>query len=164
MDAPTPQAGAVTVAPDTGHERFALHAPRVALLLAVALVTYLLFPTSAAVDSPIFEIGSVATQTVIAPFGFTVRKSDADLHEEREQLARSAKPIFDYSPAALDSSQQQLSALMRSVAAAVDSAGRRNEGAAAMHAAMTRGLALTPAEGAYLARTDRRRALQDAVH
>ena len=104
MDARIPQSGAVTVAPDTGHERFALHAPRIALLLAVALVTYLLFPTSAAVDSPIFEIGSVATQNVIAPFGFTVRKSETDLRDEREQLARSAKPIFDYSAAALDSS------------------------------------------------------------
>ncbi|HEV7704007.1 MAG TPA: HDIG domain-containing protein [Gemmatimonadaceae bacterium] len=164
MDARIPQSGAVIVAPDTGHEKFALHGPRIALLLAVALVTYLLFPTSAAVDSPIFEIGSVATQNVIAPFAFTVRKSETDLREEREQLARSAKPIFDYSPAALDSSQQQLSALMRSVAMAVDSGGKRNEAAAAMRAAMSRGLALTPAEGAYLARADRRRALQDAVH
>ena len=164
MDARIPQSGAVTVAPDTGHERFALHAPRIALLLAVALVTYLLFPTSAAVDSPIFEIGSVATQNVIAPFGFTVRKSETDLRDEREQLARSAKPIFDYSAAALDSSQQQLSALMRSIATAVDSAGRRNEAVAAMRVAMGRGLALTPAEGTYLARADRRRALQEAVH
>ncbi|HLB09371.1 MAG TPA: hypothetical protein VK617_07535, partial [Gemmatimonadaceae bacterium] len=66
MDARTQPSGTVTVAPDTGQERFALHAPRVALLLVVALLTYLLFPTSAAVDSPIFEIGSVATQNVIA--------------------------------------------------------------------------------------------------
>jgi putative nucleotidyltransferase with HDIG domain len=164
MDARLSQAGAVTVAPDTGHERFALHAPRVALLLVVALVTYLLFPTSAAVDSPIFEIGSVATQNVIAPFAFTVRKSDADLREERDQLARSAKPIFEYSSAALDSSQQQLAMLMRSIGAAADSAGKRNEGAAAMHAAMEHGLALTAPEGAYIARPDRRRALQEAVH
>jgi len=103
MDERIPHSGAVTVAPDTGHERFALHAPRVALLIAVALITYLLFPTSAAVDSPIFEIGSVATQNVIAPFGFVVPKSMTDLHDEREQLARSAKPIFVYSSAALDS-------------------------------------------------------------
>ncbi|MDQ2766584.1 MAG: HDIG domain-containing protein, partial [Gemmatimonadota bacterium] len=77
--------------------------------------------------------------------------------------ARSAKPIFDYSSAALDSSQQQLSSLMRSVAAAVDSTAKRNEGAAATRAAMARGLAITPAEGAYIARPDRRRALQEAV-
>jgi cyclic-di-AMP phosphodiesterase PgpH len=164
MDARLPQSGTVTVAPDTGHERFALHAPRIALLLAVALVTYLLFPTSAAVDSPIFEIGSVATQNVIAPFAFTVPKSSADLRNEREELARSAKPIFIYSPAALDSSQQQLSTLMRAIGAAADSAGKRNEAAAATHAAMEHGLALTAAEGAYVARPDHRRAMQDAVH
>ncbi|MEP7066075.1 MAG: hypothetical protein ABI889_08600, partial [Gemmatimonadota bacterium] len=164
MEARIPHSGAVKVAPDTGHERFALHAPRVALLLAVALITYLLFPTSAAVDSPIFEVGSVATQNVIAPFGFTVPKSATDLREEREQLARSAKPIFVYSSAATDSSQQQLSTLMRGIGAAVDSAGRKNEVPAAVSAAMAHGLALTQAEGAYLARSDRRRALQDAVH
>ncbi|MEP7086759.1 MAG: hypothetical protein ABI884_05445, partial [Gemmatimonadota bacterium] len=164
MDARVAQAGSMTVAPDTGHERFALHAPRVGLLLVVALVTYLLFPTSAAVDSPIFEIGSVATENVIAPFAFTVPKSSADLRNEREELARSAKPIFVYSSAALDSSQQQLSMLMRAIGAAADSAGKRNAGAAAMHAAMEHGLAITAAEGAYLAQPDRRRALQDAVH
>jgi len=164
MDARLPQSGTVTVAPDTGHERFALHAPRIALLLAVALVTYLLFPTSAAVDSPIFEIGSVATQNVIAPFAFAVPKSSADLRNEREELARSAKPIFIYSPAALDSSQQQLSTLMRAIGAAADSAGKRNEAVAATHAAMEHGLALTVAEGAYVARPDHRRAMQDAVH
>ena len=163
MDARIPQSGTVTVAPDTGHERFALHAPRIALLLAVALVTYLLFPTSAAVDSPIFEIGSVATQNVIAPFAFTVPKSSADLRNEREELARSARPIFIYSPLALDSSQQQLSTLMRAIGAAADSAGKRNEAAAATHAAMEHGLALTAAEGAYVARPDHRRAMQDAV-
>jgi putative nucleotidyltransferase with HDIG domain len=164
MDARLPQSGTVTVAPDTGHERFALHAPRIALLLTVALVTYLLFPTSAAVDSPIFEIGSVATQNVIAPFAFAVPKSSADLRDEREELARSARPIFIYSPAALDSSQQQLSTLMRAIGAAADSAGKRNEAAAATHAAMEHGLALTVAEGAYVARPDHRRAMQDAVH
>ncbi|MEO6208785.1 MAG: HDIG domain-containing metalloprotein [Gemmatimonadaceae bacterium] len=164
MDARRPQTGTVTLAADTGHERFALHAPRIALLLSVALVTYLLFPTSAAVDSAIFEIGSVATQNVIAPFAFDVPKSDAALREERDQLSRSAKAIFVYSPAALDSSQQQLAMLMRSIGVAADSAGKRNEGAAAKHAAMEHGVALTAAEGAYIARPDHRRALQDAVH
>jgi putative nucleotidyltransferase with HDIG domain len=164
MDARTEPSGTVTVAPDTGHDRFALHAPRVALLFVVALLTYLLFPTSAAVDSPIFEIGSVATQNVIAPFAFTVRKSESDLREERDQLARSAKSIFVYSSAALDSSQQQLAMLMRSIGAAADSAGKRNDGPAAVRAAMEHGLALTTAEGAYIARPDHRRALQDAVH
>ena len=37
------------------------HAARVGLLLALAIVTYLLFPNAPAVDSPIFEVGSVAT-------------------------------------------------------------------------------------------------------
>lgn len=166
MDARITQSGAVTAIPEPARrgDSFALHAPRVALLIVVALVTYLLFPTSAAIDSPIFEIGSVATQNVIAPFAFDVRKTDAELATERDQIARSVKPIFVYTPAALDSSQQQLALLMRSVGAAADSAGRRNEAAAAMRAADARGIALTPAEAAYLARPDRRRAMLESVH
>ncbi|MDP9265338.1 MAG: hypothetical protein M3O91_04360, partial [Chloroflexota bacterium] len=139
------------------------HAPRVVLLLAVALLTYLLFPTGAAVDSPIFEIGSVATQNVIAPFAFNVRKSEPELLDEREQLAHSAKPIFVYSAAALDSSQQQLSLTMRAIAAAADSAGARAGATAVLRAAAERGLTLTPPEGAYLAQGGKRQALQDAL-
>ncbi len=155
--------GAVTVAPGEGPDPVAFHAPRVALLLAVALLTYLLFPTGAAVDSPIFEMGSVATQNVIAPFAFNVRKSNAELLDEREQLARSAKPIFVYSAAGLDSSQRQLSMTMRAIAAAADSAGARNGAIAAVRAAADQGLTLTPPEGLYLAQSGKRHAMQDAL-
>jgi cyclic-di-AMP phosphodiesterase PgpH len=163
VDASIPPAGAVAAAPDAEPDPVAFHAPRVVLLFAMALLTYLLFPTGAAVDSPIFEIGSVATQNVIAPFAFNVRKSDPELLNEREQLARSAKPIFVYSAAALDSTQRQLSMVMRAIAAAADSAGPRTAADAVVLAAASNGLTLTAPEGAYLASGARRRAMQDAL-
>ena len=66
------------------------HARRALFVGGLAIATYVLFPASPAVDVPIFEVGGVANQDVIAPFAFTVRKSDAELAKEREVLARSA--------------------------------------------------------------------------
>jgi hypothetical protein len=57
-----------------GHgRRFAYHGIRIGLLVVLAVLTFLLFPSAPAVDSPIFEVGSVATDNVIAPFAFTVK-------------------------------------------------------------------------------------------
>ena len=43
------------------------HAARIALGVALAVLTYLLFPASPAVDFPVYEVGSVASDNVIAP-------------------------------------------------------------------------------------------------
>jgi cyclic-di-AMP phosphodiesterase PgpH len=147
------------------------HSTRIGLLLALAIVTYLLFPNAPAVDSPIFEVGSVATKNVIAPFAFAVPKTDAELAQERDELARSAKPIFDYSPTALDSAQGQLRTFMDSVASVAERVERSESGtqaAAAASAAIQQssaamGVGLTPDEADYLAVAARRRAVEDAV-
>ena len=130
------------------------HAYRVGLLLALAVVTYLLFPNAPAVDSPIFEVGSVATKNVIAPFAFTVPKTDEELTRERDELARSAKPIFDFSQAALDSAQGQLRTFMDSLASAAEREERTQPGkqttatvsVAMQQAAAHLGVSLTPDE------------------
>ena len=41
-----------------------------ALVIALPMATYALFPSSPAVESPLFEVGAVATDNVIAPFAF----------------------------------------------------------------------------------------------
>ena len=51
------------------------HGTRALIALVVAAVTYLVFPASPVVDSPILEVGSVAPDNVIAPFGYSVLKS-----------------------------------------------------------------------------------------
>ena len=60
--------------PFTTRARVGYHGLRIALLVLLAVVTYLLFPNAPAVDSPIFEVGSVATENVIAPFAYVVPK------------------------------------------------------------------------------------------
>ncbi|HEX6964503.1 MAG TPA: HDIG domain-containing protein, partial [Gemmatimonadaceae bacterium] len=159
-----PERIAEPLAPPTGRSRLVFHGVRIALIVGLAMLTYALFPSSPAVDSPIFEVGSVATQNVIAPFAFNVPKPDAALAKERDELARSAKPIFVYLPAALDSSQQQLNAFMDSVRAAVagaDSAKERVPGV--LRAASAFGVTLTDSEAQYLTFAARRRAMEDAL-
>ncbi|HEU4640981.1 MAG TPA: HDIG domain-containing protein, partial [Gemmatimonadaceae bacterium] len=171
-------------APPSGRDRLAYHGARIGLLLALAVVTYMLFPNAPAVDSPIFEVGSVATANVIAPFAFDVPKSDAELAKERDELARSAKPMFVFVPAALDSAQRQLTAFSDTVAAAAPTtsaqrgaskgdaraaAVRRDSLAEAQriaiqNAAGSQGVSLSAGEADYLASAPRRRAMEDALH
>ena len=99
--------------------RLGYHGLRIALLVSLAVVTYLLFPNAPAIDSPIFEVGSVATENVIAPFAFVVPKSPSALVQERDELAQSVKPILEYRQAALDSSQNQLRAFIDSISVTV---------------------------------------------
>jgi len=150
-------------APVAPYERALYHGARIAVLLLLAVVTYALFPASPAVDTPIFETGAVATQSVIAPFAFDVRKPDVDLQREREELARSAKPIYTYVPAALDSSQSELEAFMRAVGDSAAAGQHRPDPGAIQRAAEAVGVSLSSAEAEYLASTARRRALQEGI-
>src|SRR3954462_3818349 len=72
------------------------HGARLALGLALAIATYLLFPSAPAVDFALLETGSIAPNNVIAPFGFAVRKTPDELAKERDALARTVQPAFAY--------------------------------------------------------------------
>jgi putative nucleotidyltransferase with HDIG domain len=153
-----------TDTPQRPMDRLGYHGVRVGLLFALAIATYALFPAAPAVETPIFEVGSVATENVIAPFAFTVRKSGAELAREREELARSAQPIFVYSRSPLDSAQTALAEFMEVVANAVSSdTGARAQGAAVQRVAAARGITLTASEAEYLTFAARRRAMQDGI-
>src|SRR5215216_7604561 len=82
------------------------HGTRALVALVIAAVTYLVFPASPVVDSPILEVGSVAPDNVIAPFGYTILKSPEELEKERNDIVRSVVPIFGVVPAAVDTSRQ----------------------------------------------------------
>jgi hypothetical protein len=107
--------------------RLAYHGSRAALALVLAILTYLLFPASPAVDFPLYEIGSVAADNVIAPFAFRVRKSDAELARERDELSRAAQPIFVYVPEALDTARIEFQRFLASLppAESAEAARRR---------------------------------------
>src|SRR5690348_5366564 len=147
--------------PPPRRERLGDHAKRFGLGLALAVFTYLLFPASPAVDFPVYEVGSVASDNVIAPFAFSVPKSDAELTKERDAAAATVEPVFDYVPAALDSTRRQLAALTDTINAAATSQG--NVVLAIQQAAAARGITLSAPEGAYLAQDRRRTAMFAAV-
>ena len=140
------------------------HAVRLVLALAVAVGTYLLFPASPAVDFPLLEVGSVAPDNVIAPFGYSVPKPESELAAERDELARAVEPIFVLTPGTGDSVRAEVTAFMREIAAVADRLGGEADRAAAVQRVATaRGVGLLPAEAVYLASPARRRGMQIAV-
>jgi putative nucleotidyltransferase with HDIG domain len=129
--------------------RLRLHGPRFLLAGGLAVLTFALFPESPATNIPIYEVGAVAADNVIAPFSFEVPKTDDELRRERDDVARATAPIFRQVPQALDTSRALLAALERAVGAA--SAMRPQNLAAIEQAGRQYGVALTPREAAYLA-------------
>ena len=138
------------------------HGTRALTALLVAAVTYLVFPASPVVDSPILEVGSVAPDNVIAPFGYSVLKTAEELTKEQNDIARSVEPIFTIDSAAMDSSRalvDQFDQGLRRVASGPE--GQRITAVQQLGAKL--GVQLTPAEAQYLAAPPRGEAVVDAV-
>ncbi|MEJ7809037.1 MAG: HDIG domain-containing metalloprotein [Gemmatimonadaceae bacterium] len=151
------------VAIPTRTPQVAHHARRAGLLFAVAIATYILFPAAPAVDIPIFEVGSVATDNVIAPYAFAVPKPGDVLARERDEAARSVRPIFVYAPAALDSSLRALDHFTELVHGAAAARQGRAGVASIVRAGAAAGVTLSIAEAEYLATPVRRAGIVDAV-
>ncbi|AHG90891.1 metal dependent phosphohydrolase [Gemmatirosa kalamazoonensis] len=138
------------------------HGARLAIALALAIGAFLLFPLAPAVELPLYEVGAVAPENVIAPFAFRVPKTDAQLQGERDAARRAEPLVLDLVPAALDTSRTQLAAFARVLEQAYGAAGTA-AGPAVAAAASQVGIRLTPAEIAYLHAPTRRRAQIEAV-
>jgi len=78
------------------------HGSRALLLVLLAFFAQLLFPVAPVPDFPVLEIGMVAEEDVIAQVGFPIYKSDAELARERADAAATVEPIFEFTPAAMD--------------------------------------------------------------
>ena len=146
-------------------EAIRYHGPRVAIAVGLAIFTYVLFPASPAVDFPIYEVGSVASDNVIAPFAFRVVKTDAELEREREATTRAVEPVFDFSAAALDSARDSFEGFRSAVESTVRSSNPdpRVVLPAVQRAASSWGINLSPMQASYLANDRRRGPLLDAV-
>jgi cyclic-di-AMP phosphodiesterase PgpH len=125
------------------------HGVRAVIALGVAAVTYLVFPASPAVDSPILEVGSVAPDNVIAPFGYTVLKSPEELAKEQSDIVRSVQPIFSLAPAAFDSSRQLVDEFADQLRR-IDAGTESQRTTAIQELGHRLGVQLTPAEAQYL--------------
>ncbi|MGH7667977.1 MAG: hypothetical protein ACRENQ_00665, partial [Gemmatimonadaceae bacterium] len=137
------------------------HRPRLALAVALTVLTYALFPAVPATNFPVYDVGSVASDNVIAPFAFRVMKDAAELSREREALAQTVQPVYAFVPSALDTAQQQL----RAFAGALDSAyvAARGDSVPIQRAAAAFHVALSARDVSYLADAGRRRRMIGAV-
>jgi len=151
-------AGTSSGSPRPRRPLLAFHGPRVALGIGLAVLTYVLFPASPAVDFPIYEVGSVAADNVIAPFAFRVLKSNAELQAERDAVARGVEPVYDFIPAALDTARRSLSVFASAIRQVATNNPQLAIGAI-QRAASSWGMGLTVTEAGYLASERRRTAL-----
>src|SRR5205823_12988859 len=145
--------------PISSREQVRYHGTRWAWVPALALLTYLAFPSSANNVAPLLEPGSVAEHEVIAPFTFPVNKSDQELAREAEELASTVKPIYQFQQRALDSASIALHGFFAGIENAADQGGAQ----AVMRVAKEQGIVLSHDEAAYLAKGGKRSSLENAL-
>lgn len=96
----------------------AYHAARWGLLLALALLTYLLYPVAGGFEVPLAAVGEVSRTEVLAPFDYFVRKSAGELEREATALAGTVPPVFEYHGAVRDSVLSRTDSLFATLARA----------------------------------------------
>ncbi len=139
-------------------EQVRYHLVRWVWVPALALVAHVAFPSGSADVAPLLEPGARSDKEIVAPFNFVVSKSEDELQREAEELAASAKPIYEFRQHAYDSTATTLAAFFSSVDAASDQGPQ-----AMIRAARDYAVALTPQEAAYLNKGGKRRAMQQAL-
>ncbi|MEX2155837.1 MAG: HDIG domain-containing metalloprotein [Gemmatimonadales bacterium] len=134
------------------------HAARWIWVPLLAIVAHVAFPSSAADVAPLLEPGARAGKDIIAPFNFVVNKSEDELQREAEELAASAKPIYEFRQRSYDTAATTMAAFFAAVDAAADEGPQ-----AIIRAAAEFGVVVNLQEAAYLSKTNKRRALQQAL-
>jgi cyclic-di-AMP phosphodiesterase PgpH len=134
------------------------HGTRWAWVLGLAILANATFPSSAADVAPLLEPGARADKDIVAPFNFVVNKSEDELQREAEELAASAKPIYEFRQRTYDSAATAMGAFFDALDAAADQGPQ-----ALMRAGRDAGVAISLQEAAYLTKGGRRRALQHAL-
>src|SRR5712691_7601909 len=155
--APTPRTRRVEMKVPT-QEKVRYHLVRWVWVPALALVAHVAFPSSSADVAPLLEPGAQADKEIIAPFNFVVNKSEDEVQREAEELAASAKPIYEFRQRAYDSAATTMAAFFTAVDAAADQGPQ-----AIIRAAGEFGVPVTLQEAAYLGKGGKRRALQQAL-
>ncbi len=139
-------------------EKIRYHATRWVWVPFLALVAHVSFPSGAADVAPLLEPGARSDKEIVAPFNFVVNKSEDELQREAEELAASAKPIYEFRQRAYDSTATTMAAFFTAVDAAADQGQQ-----AIISAAGEFGVPVSPQEAAYLSKGGKRRAVQQAL-
>ncbi len=85
---------------------------RITIVIIVLLVLNLLFPARSHMV-PALKEGSIASKDYIAPYTFAIRKSAAELEEERNLTMESTPPVFRFDGTAEDETQRRLKAFFQ---------------------------------------------------
>ena len=140
----------MTETPILSREGVWFHVSRWLPMIAIAILTFVLFPVAQGFDVPRQQtVGDVSDQEVLAPFDFEVRKTPAEIQRESEQLASEAHPIYDFRAGVVDSLVDALNTWFEGLEGA-DTASVLLERALGM------GLRLTGEEARYLQDPGRR--------
>ena len=134
------------------------HLPRWGLLLLVALVTQLTFPSPDVVTIPAWQVGARADRAVVAPVSFVVRKSDDEIAREQLERAQAVPPVYRFDATARDSAVAALKEFLSLVEAAAPSGP-----AIVARAGDARLVSLSPDEAAWLARSPARQRMSDSL-
>ena len=85
---------------------------RLLLPALVAGFTLLLFPPAGVYDLPVVRVGAVASEDLLAPFDYPVRRDEAELVALRDQASASVPPVYAVRPAAGDSALAAIGAFL----------------------------------------------------
>ncbi len=108
--------------------------------------------------APLLDPGAVADRDIMAPFNFVVNKSEDEVAREAEELAASAKPLYEFRQRAYDTARTAVEGFFDAVEAAAEQGPQ-----AIARAARDFGVAVTLQQAAYLAKGGKRRALEHAL-
>src|SRR5436309_8054855 len=139
-------------------EKIRYHATRWVWVPFLALVAHVSFPSGGADVAPLLEPGARADKEIVAPFNFVVNKSEDEVQREAEELAATAKPIYEFRQRAYDSSATTMAAFFSAIDAVSDRGPQ-----AIIHAGADYGIPLTPQEAGYLSKGGKRRAFEQAL-
>lgn len=85
---------------------------RVLLPALVAGFTLFLFPPPGGYEVPAVRVGAVASEDLLAPFDYPVRRDEQELVELRDQAAASVPPVYGVRPAGADSALTAIEAFL----------------------------------------------------
>jgi putative nucleotidyltransferase with HDIG domain len=134
--------------------KVAFHAVRWSFLVALALLTYLLFPAAGGVE--MLAVGEVATSEIIAPWDFVVPKTQDEINRDAEALVGTVLPIYEVREEAVDSALAKADVVF----SALNSETTVETLIEAMRGV---GVSLTPQQAEYLLVEGRREAYENAV-
>ena len=126
------------------------------MLVALALLTYRLYPGTPGVEVALVAPGQVAPVDVLAPFRFAVPKDAAEIAREAGVLAATVRPIYQYRGVVADS----VTARAEQLFGALQQAGTPGS---AVEIGRSFGVRLTPDEAAFLLEGDRLVAFRSAT-